>query len=143
MDQYPTRVRLPAEPLMLVDRILQVSGDGGMLRHQQKVQGQIITEHDVKENGWYLDGGRVPVCIAVGGGQADLFLSAWLGIDFITRGLAVYRLLDAQIEFLDHLPRPGQCIRYEIHIDEFFRNRIPGCFVSVLKAVLPASCCCG
>jgi hypothetical protein len=31
---------------------------------------------------------------AVESGQADLFLSGYLGIDFITRGLAVYRLLD-------------------------------------------------
>ena len=44
---------------------------------------------------WYLDGGRIPTCIAVEAGQADLFLSGYLGIDLAVRGLRTYRLLDA------------------------------------------------
>ena len=84
--------------------------------------GRVVTEHDVHAGAWYLDGGRIPTCIAVESGQADLFLSAWLGIDFVTRGLAVYRLLDAEITFHDALPGPGKVIRYDIHIDHFFRQ---------------------
>ena len=48
--------------------------------------GRVVTEHDVLPGAWYLDGGRIPTCIAVEAGQADLFLSAYLGIDFETKG---------------------------------------------------------
>lgn len=116
-DAYPTRVRLPAEPLMLVDRILSVSGEPNSMK-----SGRCVTEHDVLEGGWYLDGGRIPTCLAVEAGQADLFLSSYLGIDARTKGLAVYRLLDAAVTFHDHLPRPGQVIRYDIAIDGFGRH---------------------
>ena len=73
-------------------------------------------------NAWYLDGGRIPTCIAVEAGQADLFLSGYLGIDFITRGLAVYRLLDAVVTFHRELPGPGETIHYDIRIERFFRQ---------------------
>jgi 3-oxoacyl-(acyl-carrier-protein) synthase/3-hydroxymyristoyl/3-hydroxydecanoyl-(acyl carrier protein) dehydratase len=117
VDFFPTRVRLPDEPLMLVDRILKIEGEARSLSH-----GRVITEHDVRPDGWYLDNGRMATCVAVEAGQADLFLSAYLGIDFQTRGLAVYRLLDAAVTFHRGLPGPGKVIRYDIHIDRFFRQ---------------------
>ncbi|OGT86626.1 MAG: hypothetical protein A3G96_03060 [Gammaproteobacteria bacterium RIFCSPLOWO2_12_FULL_52_10] len=116
-DSYPTRVRLPDEPLLLVDRILEVEGAAGSMG-----SGRVVTEHDILDAAWYLDGGRIPTCIAVEAGQADLFLSAYLGIDLQTRGLAMYRLLDAEVTFHGPLPQPGQSIRYDIHIDHFFRQ---------------------
>ena len=114
IDAFPTRVRLPDEPLMLVDRIVEVAGERGSLTH-----GTVVTEHDVLPGAWYLDGGRIPTCIAVEAGQADLFLSGWLGIDFKTRGLACYRLLDAVVTFHRALPGPGATIRYDIAIERF------------------------
>src|SRR5262249_32081668 len=84
--------------------------------------GRVITEHDVQAGAWYLDAGRIPTCIAVEAGQADLFLSGYLGIDFETRGQAVYRLLDAVVTFHRGLPRPGETIHYDIRIDRFFRQ---------------------
>ena len=103
VDGFPTRVRLPDEPLMLVDRIITVEGEPRSMTH-----GRVVTEHDIQPGAWYLDGGRIPTCIAVEAGQADLFLSGYLGIDFITRGLAVYRLLDAVVTFHRGLPGPGR-----------------------------------
>src|SRR5262249_32262517 len=99
VDSFPTRVRLPDEPLMLVDGILFVQGEPLSL-----TSGRVITEHDIHAGAWYLDGGRIPACIAIEAGQADLFLAAYLGIDFRTRGLAVYRLLDASVTFHRELP---------------------------------------
>jgi PfaB family protein len=116
-DGFPTRVRLPDEPLMLVDRIVSVEGEPCSMTH-----GRVVTEHDIHANAWYLDGGRIPTCIAVEAGQADLFLSGYLGIDFITRGLAVYRLLDAVVTFHRGLPGPGETIHYDIRIERFFRQ---------------------
>ncbi len=116
-DEFPTRVRLPDEPLMLVDRILTLEGEPLSLG-----KGRIVTAHDVLPDAWYLDSGRVPTAITVESGQADLFLSGFLGVDLHTRGLSVYRLLDAQVIFHDDLPTAGKTIIYDIHIDEFFRQ---------------------
>lgn len=117
IDSHPTRVRLPDEPLMLVDRIVAVEGEPRSMS-----RGRVITEHDVTAERWYLDGGRIPTCIAVEAGQADLFLSGYLGIDFVTGGKAVYRLLDAVVTFHRSLPVAGDVIRYDIHIENFFRQ---------------------
>ncbi len=117
VDTYPTRVRLPDEPLMLCDRVMLVEGTKGKLG-----PGRVVTEHDVLPDKWYLNQGRMPVCVAVESGQADLFLSAYLGIDLQTKGQRVYRLLDAEITFHRHLPVPGEVIRYDIHIDRFVQS---------------------
>ena len=116
-DSFPTRVRLPDQPLMLVDRIVTLEGEP-----RSMTSGRVVTEHDVHPGAWYLDGGRIPTCIAVEAGQADLFLSGYLGIDFITRGMAVYRLLDAVVTFHRELPGPGETISYDIRIERFFRQ---------------------
>ena len=120
VDSHPTRVRLPDEPLMLVDRIVGIEGEPLSM-----TSGRVVTEHDVLRDGWYLDSGRMPTCIAVEAGQADLFLSGYLGIDFKTKGLAMYRLLDAEVTFHRHLPLPGEVVKYDIHIDRFFRHGNP------------------
>jgi len=117
VDAHPTRVRLPDEPLMLVDRILSFHGDA-----RSMTTGRVVTEHDVLPGAWYLDHGRIPTCICVEAGQADLILSAYLGIDFETKGLAMYRLLDAQITFHRGLPVPGETIHFDIRIEKFFRQ---------------------
>jgi 3-hydroxymyristoyl/3-hydroxydecanoyl-(acyl carrier protein) dehydratase len=118
VDTYKARVRLPDDPLMLVDRIMEISGEKGSLQN-----GRILTEHDVHDGAWYLDGDRAPVCIAVEAGQADLFLSSYLGIDHAVKGQRTYRLLDATVTFFRGLPRPGETIRYEIEIEKFIRQK--------------------
>ena len=116
-DAFPSRVRLPDEPLMLVDRITMIEGEPHSM-----TGGRVVTEHDIHPGAWYLDCGRIPSCIAVEAGQADLFLSGFLGIDFQTRGLAMYRLLDARVCFHRSLPGPGEVIRYDIRIERFFQQ---------------------
>lgn len=117
VDTYKVRVRLPDEPLMLVDRIMSVEGEKGSLK-----SGKVVTEHDVFPGAWYLDGGRCPVCISIEAGQADLFLCSYLGIDLAVKGKRSYRLLDAVAKFHGGLPRPGDTIRYEIEIDRFINQ---------------------
>ena len=117
VDTYNVRVRLPDEPLMLVDRILSLEGE-----KQSLGAGRIVTEHDVLADAWYLDGHRAPVCISVEAGQADLFLCSYLGIDHAVKGKRSYRLLDAKVTFHRSLPVPGDVIRYEIDIDHFSRQ---------------------
>jgi len=118
VDNYKVRVRLPDDPLMLVDRIISVEGEKGSLG-----SGRIVTEHDVLPGAWYLDGGHAPVCISVEAGQADLFLCSYLGIDLAVKGERTYRLLDAVVKFHRGLPCPNDIIRYEIKIEKFVRQR--------------------
>ncbi len=117
IDTYPVRVRLPAEPLMLVDRIMEIQG-----KMLSLTSGSIVTQHDVKEGAWYLDGGKAPVSISIEAGQADLFLCAWLGIDHVVKGKRKYRLLDARVTFHRTLPEPGETIEYHIEIDRFLKQ---------------------
>ncbi len=117
LDTYPVRVRLPDEPLMLVDRIMDIQGEKLSLS-----SGEIITQHDVKEGIWYLDGNKAPVSITIEAGQADLFLCAWLGIDHVVKGSRKYRLLDAKVTFHRTLPEPFETIEYHIEIDRFLKQ---------------------
>ena len=117
LDRYRVRVRLPDEPLMLVDRILSVEGVKGSM-----TSGRVVTEHEVRPGAWYLDGRRAPVCITVEAGQADLFLCSYLGIDLALRGTRAYRLLDATVTFHRGLPQAGEVVQYDIHIDRFVRQ---------------------
>jgi acyl transferase domain-containing protein/3-hydroxymyristoyl/3-hydroxydecanoyl-(acyl carrier protein) dehydratase len=117
VDVFATRVRLPDEPLMLVDRIVALEGTPRSMD-----RGRIVTEHDIQLGSWYLDGDRVAPCIAMEAGQADLILSGYLGVDFLTRGQSVYRLLDANVTFHRGLPVVGEVMRYDIRITKFFRQ---------------------
>jgi 3-hydroxymyristoyl/3-hydroxydecanoyl-(acyl carrier protein) dehydratase len=117
VDSFPTRVRLPDGPLQLVDRVVTIEGEPLSL-----TPGRVVTEHLVHDRRWYLENGRIPACVSIEAGQADLFLSGFLGIDFRTRGLACYRLLDAAVTFHRGLPTIGEEVRYDIRIDHFFRQ---------------------
>ena len=117
VDSNPVRVRLPDEPLMLCDRILEVEGEPCSLG-----SGRLVTEHDVFPQSWYLDHDRAPVCISVEAGQADLFLCSYLGIDLATDGTRAYRLLDATVSFHRGLPQPGETIVYDIRINKFVKQ---------------------
>ncbi len=117
VDRLPVRVRLPDEPLMLVDRILSIEGTPRSMQG-----GRIVTDHLIRPGAWYLDNDRIAPCIAMEAGQADLVLSGYLGVDFETRGQAMYRLLDATVTFHRGLPGVGEVIRYDIRITRFFRQ---------------------
>lgn len=117
IDTYQVRVRLPDAPLMLVDRIMSIEGEMLSLK-----SGKIVTHHDVKEGAWYLDGNKAPVSISIEAGQADLFLSSYLGIDHRVKGKRSYRLLDAKVTFHRSLPEPDETLEYRIEIDRFLKQ---------------------
>jgi 3-hydroxymyristoyl/3-hydroxydecanoyl-(acyl carrier protein) dehydratase len=55
-------------------------------------------------------------------GQADLTLISWMGADFKNRGERVYRLLGCDLTFHGGLPRPGDTLCYDIHINGHARD---------------------
>ncbi len=126
VDSFPTRVRLPDGPLQLVDRITLIEGEPQSMTRGPRRHGTHRPRRPLVP--------RVrphPDRDLRRGGQADLFLSGYLGIDFQTRGLAVYRLLDAVVTFHRGLPRVGETIVYDIHIDQLLQaGRRRGCSAS-------------
>jgi len=112
-DGYRRQCRMPRPPLLLADRVTGLSGEPGSMG-----KGICWTETDVHEDAWYLDDGRMPTGIMIESGQADLLLISWLGADFLNKSERVYRLLGCELTFHeDCVPKAGDTIKYQIHID--------------------------
>lgn len=116
-DEYSRQIRMPMPPLLLVDRVTGLIGEPGSMG-----TGTIWTETDVTADFPFLFQGRVPIGIAAEAGQSDLMLISWLGADWLNRGERVYRLLGADFRLTGDLPRVGDTLCYEIHIDSHIRN---------------------
>jgi acyl transferase domain-containing protein/3-hydroxymyristoyl/3-hydroxydecanoyl-(acyl carrier protein) dehydratase len=111
-DQYLRQVRMPTPPLLLVDRVLAIQGEPRSMG-----LGTIWTQTDVRKDSWYLHQGRMPAGIMIESGQADLLLISWLGVDFLNQGQRVYRLLGCEVTYHGELPKPGETLMYDIHVD--------------------------
>ncbi|MGE0454664.1 MAG: beta-ketoacyl synthase N-terminal-like domain-containing protein [Vicinamibacteria bacterium] len=111
-DGFVRQVRMPEPPLLLADRVTGLRGEPGSLG-----LGSVWTETDVARDAWYLHEGRMPAGIMIESGQADLLLISWLGVDARNRGERVYRLLGCDLTYHGGLPRPGDTLRYDIHVD--------------------------
>ncbi len=111
-DGYARQVRMPEPPLLLADRVTGIDAEPGV-----HGTGVLWSETDVTESSWYLHRGRMPAGILIEAGQADLMLISYMGTDLLNQGERVYRLLGCQLTFLDDLPKPGDTLQYEIHVD--------------------------
>lgn len=111
-DSFTLQVRMPRPPLLLADRVLGIEGEAGKLG-----AGRIWTETDVAADAWYLQHGRMPAGVMIEAGQADLMLVSWQGIDAHNRGERVYRLLGCELTYHGDLPRVGETLRFDIHLD--------------------------
>jgi acyl transferase domain-containing protein/3-hydroxymyristoyl/3-hydroxydecanoyl-(acyl carrier protein) dehydratase/1-acyl-sn-glycerol-3-phosphate acyltransferase len=111
-DHYRRQVRMPEPPLLLADRVTGIDAEPGV-----HGTGVIWTETDVREDSWYLHRGRMPAGIMIESGQADLMLISYMGADFINKGDRVYRLLGCELTYEGDLPKPGETLCYEIHVD--------------------------
>jgi acyl transferase domain-containing protein/3-hydroxymyristoyl/3-hydroxydecanoyl-(acyl carrier protein) dehydratase/1-acyl-sn-glycerol-3-phosphate acyltransferase len=111
-DGYAVQVRMPEPPLLLCDRVLGIEGEPHSMG-----RGVIWTATDVRADSWYLHHGRMPPGVFIECGQADLLLISWLGVDALNKGERAYRLLGCELTFEGELPKPGDTLEYEIHID--------------------------
>ncbi len=111
-DSYEVQVRMPAGRLLLADRVVGLDAEVGVLG-----EGTIWTETDIGSTSWYLNQGHIPPGVMIEAGQADLFLISYMGIDLTNKGQRAYRLLGCKITYMGELPRVGDTIRYQIHVD--------------------------
>ncbi len=116
-DQHALQVRMPQPPLLLADRVVGLEAEPASMG-----LGTVWTETDVREDSWFLNRGFMPAGILIESGQADLFLISYLGIDLINQGQRSYRLLGCELTYHGRLPRPGETVRYDIHVDSHARQ---------------------
>ncbi|MBW7877266.1 MAG: hypothetical protein H3C47_14910, partial [Candidatus Cloacimonetes bacterium] len=118
LDTYRFRTRYPTPPYLLVDRIVSIDAEP-----KQFKPGSCVTEFDVRPGDYFLVNNRVPMCVSIESGQADLFLIAYMGIDFKVEGERVYRLLGADFTLFGDLPEAPCTLRYDIHISSFVQHQ--------------------
>ncbi|HJL16616.1 MAG TPA: beta-ketoacyl synthase N-terminal-like domain-containing protein [Sandaracinaceae bacterium LLY-WYZ-13_1] len=111
-DAHAVQVRMPEPPLLLADRVTGLVGEPGSMG-----KGTVWTETDVTADAWYLRHGRMPAGLMIESNQTDLFLISWLGADLLNRGERAYRLLGCTLTWHRSLPRVGDTLRYDIHVD--------------------------
>ncbi len=117
-DDFVRQVRMPMPPLLLADRVLGIDAVAGAVGQK----GTIWTETDIRPDAWYLHDGRMPVGVVIESGQADLLLVSYLGADFVNKSERVYRLLGCEVTFHAELPRVGDTLHYEIHLDGYAQH---------------------
>ncbi|MBO0882436.1 MAG: hypothetical protein J2P17_19310, partial [Mycobacterium sp.] len=113
LDDRFRQTRMPMPPLLLADRVTGIDAEKASLG-----TGRLWTETDIRLDSWYLDAvGRMPAGVMVEAGQADLLLISWLGVDLLSVGDRVYRLLGCEVTFHTSPARPGDTLRFAISID--------------------------
>lgn len=111
-DGFKRQVRMPRPPLLLADRVTALHAEPMSMG-----KGSITTQTDIGAEPWYLHQGRMPGGVMVEAGQADLMLISYLGVDTLNRSERVYRLLGCELTYHDELPRAGETITFDIHLD--------------------------
>jgi PfaB family protein len=111
-DGFKRQVRMPRPPLLLADRVTALHAEPMSMG-----KGSITTQTDIGAEPWYLHQGRMPGGVMVEAGQADLMLISWLGVDALNRSERVYRLLGCELTYHGELPRAGETITFDIHLD--------------------------
>jgi 3-oxoacyl-(acyl-carrier-protein) synthase/3-hydroxymyristoyl/3-hydroxydecanoyl-(acyl carrier protein) dehydratase/1-acyl-sn-glycerol-3-phosphate acyltransferase len=111
-DHRDVVVRMPLPPLLLADRVTGIQAEPASMG-----TGTLWTESDLQADAFYMVDGRVPPGIMIESGQADLMLISWLGVDLFIPNGRRYRLLGCELVWHGDLPKAGETLSYDIHID--------------------------
>jgi len=105
-------VRLPAPPMLMIDRIVEISRDGS--------RGRIVAERDVQLDDWFFQchfrGDPVqPGCLGVDGVWQLLgFYCGWSGGSGSGRALGC-----GEVEFFGQIRPHDRVVRYEVDVRRF------------------------
>jgi 3-hydroxyacyl-[acyl-carrier protein] dehydratase/trans-2-decenoyl-[acyl-carrier protein] isomerase len=123
------RVRLPAPPMLMIDRILEIRRDGA--------RGRIVAERDVHLDDWFFQchflGDPVqPGCLGVDGiWQLLGFYCGWCG------GLGSGRALGCgEVEFFGQIRPHDRVVRYEIDVRRYTELSAVGASMVIGDATL-------
>ncbi|MEM7766522.1 MAG: beta-ketoacyl synthase N-terminal-like domain-containing protein [Pseudomonadota bacterium] len=111
-DGFRRQVRLPAPPLLLVDRVTGIDAEPA-----KEGRGTIWTETDIGDGHCFTHLDHMRPGPLIEAGQADLSLISYMGADLKNRDARVYRLLGCEFTFQNGpMPRPGDTLSYQIEI---------------------------
>jgi hypothetical protein len=111
-DRFDRQVRLPAPPLLLVDRVIGIDA-----APTEEAGGVIWTETDLSNHTGFIHDGRIRPGPLIECGQADLTLIGWMGADLRNKNERVYRLLGCEITFHEGgLPSVDDTLGFQIEI---------------------------
>jgi 3-hydroxyacyl-[acyl-carrier protein] dehydratase/trans-2-decenoyl-[acyl-carrier protein] isomerase len=121
--------RLPAPPMLMLDRILEIESRGA--------RGRIVAERDVRLDDWFFQchflGDPVqPGCLGVDGVWQLLgFFCAWRG------GLGAGRALGCgEVEFAGQIRPHDTCVRYEIDVRRYTELEKAGASMAIGDAAV-------
>ncbi len=127
----PGNAKLPLPPMLMLDRILHISDEGG-----EYDKGHIIAELDIKPDLWFFDchfrGDPVmPGCLGLDAmWQLVGFFLGWTGSPGRGRALGV-----GELKFTGQVTQDIKLVRYEIDIKRVIRRSLVlGIADAVLKA---------
>jgi 3-hydroxyacyl-[acyl-carrier protein] dehydratase/trans-2-decenoyl-[acyl-carrier protein] isomerase len=116
--------RLPAPPFMMVDRILEIAGDGR--------QGRIVAEQDVRLDSWYFQCHMPadpvqPGCLSVDAiWQLLGFFCVWRGAVGAGRALGC-----GEVSFSGQVRPFNRCVRYEVDVRRFTQLKESGATIVI------------
>ena len=121
--------RLPAPPFLMVDRILEITGDGH--------QGRIVAEQDIRLDAWYFQCHMPadpvqPGCLAVDAVWQILgFFCVWRGALGSGRALG-----SGEVIFSGQIRPFNRCVRHEIEVRRFAQLKESGASIVIGEGVV-------
>lgn len=116
----PGNAQLPAPPMLMFDRIIEISADGGAHK-----KGRVVAEFDIHEDRWFFQchfiGDPVmPGCLGLDAmWQLVGFYLGWIGAPGRGRALSV-----GQVEFRGQITPDVKLVRYEIDFKKVINRKL-------------------
>jgi 3-hydroxyacyl-[acyl-carrier protein] dehydratase/trans-2-decenoyl-[acyl-carrier protein] isomerase len=131
----PGNAQLPAPPMLMMDRITEISMDGGEFG-----KGRIVGELDITPDRWFFDchfnGDPVmPGCLGLDAmWQIVGYWLGWSGSPGKGRAIGV-----GEVTFSGHITPDVKCVRYEVDMQKVRRGKL---VLGIAKGRVFADDCC-
>lgn len=112
LDGRPVRIRMPSPPLLLLDRILELSAKPGIYEGSY-----IVSETDLTADKWYLADRYIPTGVYSECCQGLLLLLSILKVDFLLDGSKRFRFLGSRATYYGGLPGIGDRLQCKVTLN--------------------------